>query len=154
MQGTWRGKPVEFKRVFSGHRFTDAEVTSLLAGETVSFDAVSKEGRPYTATGALGESTFKGRKIFGFQLAPRADADDMVSGTFKRKKVSFKRTFSGHRFTDEEVEALLAGKTISYEATSKAGNPYTATGALGTKTWKGRKIFGFQLDTSGWGKRK
>ena len=154
VQGTWQGKPVEFKRVFSGHRFTDKEVASLLAGETVSFDAVSKEGRPYTATGTLGESTFKGRKIFGFQLAPRADVGDMVSGTFKRKKVSFKRTFSGHRFTDEEVEALLAGKTISFEAISKAGNPYTATGALGTKTWKGRKIFGFQLDTSGWGKRK
>lgn len=74
--GTYRGKKVSFKRVWGandrweGHRFTDAEVERLLAGETIEFPAVSKKGSDYTATGSLKNYTFKGRKCFGFSLKP------------------------------------------------------------------------------------
>lgn len=67
---------MSFKRVWGandrweGHRFTDAEVERLLAGETIEFPAVSKKGNDYTATGSLKSYTFKGRKCFGFSLKP------------------------------------------------------------------------------------
>lgn len=76
VSGTYRGKKVIFKRVWGandrwdGHRFTDAEVERLLAGETIEFPAVSKKGSDYTATGSLKNYTFKGRKCFGFSLKP------------------------------------------------------------------------------------
>lgn len=76
---------------------------------------------------------------------------EMAEGVFNGRTVSFKREFSGHRFTDAEVDRLLAGEVIEFEATSKAGRPYTAKGQLGEGSYKGRKTFGFQLDTSGWG---
>ena len=76
VDATYRGKKVSFKRVWGandhweGHRFTDAELERLLAGETIEFPAVSKKGSDYTATGSLENYTFKGRKYFGFHLKP------------------------------------------------------------------------------------
>ncbi|MCZ9635390.1 DNA topoisomerase III, partial [Rhodococcus sp. BH5] len=41
-----------------------------------------------------------------------------------------KRVFCGHRFTDAEVAALVAGRTIQITATSKAGKRFTCKGRL------------------------
>lgn len=66
--------------------------------------------------------------------------------------VRFSREWSGVRFTDEQCEQLLAGKEISFPATSKAGKPYTATGKLAQQSFQaeGRTVnyIGFKLDTS------
>ncbi|MFB7918949.1 DNA topoisomerase [Streptomyces sp. NPDC056061] len=62
------------------------------------------------------------------------------------KKVTFKKTFSGHEFSDDEVEKLLAGAKISFPATSSKGNAYTATGALGVGEFKGGEFIGFRLE--------
>ena len=70
--------------------------------------------------------------------------DERFSGTFQGEEISCFREFGGHRFSDEEVDALLAGKVIAFKAHSaKTGNDYTAVGKLG-KNDKG--YWGFQMD--------
>lgn len=66
--GIWKGKQVSFNRVWGGHRFTDAEVDTLLAGGEIRFSAVSaKTGKPYTAKGKLANLTYNGTKYVGFK---------------------------------------------------------------------------------------
>ena len=55
-EGVYRpsGETVKFNREWGGHRFTDAEVQSLLAGDEIEFQATSKvSGNPYIAHGKL-----------------------------------------------------------------------------------------------------
>lgn len=62
------------------------------------------------------------------------------------KKVSFKKVWAGHEFTDDEIGRLLAGEEIAFEATSKAGKSFSAKGRLGVSEFKGRRYVGFQLE--------
>lgn len=71
---------------------------------------------------------------------------EKYSGEFQGKPVSFNREWSGHRFTDKECADLLAGKVISFEATSKAGNKYTCYGNLAEQEYNGKTFFGFKPD--------
>ncbi|MCX5103574.1 DNA topoisomerase [Streptomyces sp. NBC_00439] len=64
------------------------------------------------------------------------------------KRVAFKKTWSGHEFSDGEVARLLAGEKISFSATNREGRPYMATGALGVGVYEGRRFVGFQLEVS------
>lgn len=118
--GTWAKalggpKAVKFKKIWSGHEFSDAEIAKLLAGDTVSFQATSKAGRPYTATGKLEVGEFKNKdgktfKYVGFQL-----------------EVPDKPTkWSGRTFTPEEVKALLAGQSLEIDdfVSAKTGNKF------------------------------
>ena len=108
------GANVSFSKVWSGHEFTDAEIAKLLVGETISFQAVSaKDGTPWQVTGALGESEYKGRRIFGFQ----------------RAVASSPTRWSGHTFTPDEVSKLLAGEKVFVEGfvSAKTGNTFDTT---------------------------
>ncbi|WP_030895377.1 DNA topoisomerase [Streptomyces sp. NRRL F-5053] len=58
--------------------------------------------------------------------------------------VAFTREWGGHRFSDQEVEQLLAGETIEFSATSRAGKTYHVFGELVEGTYKGRTFVGFQ----------
>lgn len=49
---------------WDGHKWTPEEIKSLLVGETVGFEAVSRKGKKYEANGKLGQ----GQYGFGFQL--------------------------------------------------------------------------------------
>jgi DNA topoisomerase-3 len=103
-EGVWQAAPggpkkVAFKKIWSGHTFSDDEVAKLLAGETISFKARSKTGKPFTATGALGVGAFKGRKFVGFQ----------AEGLDRPTK------WSGRTFTPAEVTVLLAGQTLEID---------------------------------------
>lgn len=64
---------------------------------------------------------------------------------YVNKKVSFFASGpSHHEFTQEEIDALLAGKAIAYDAHSdKTGNDYAAKGYLGIND---RGYVGFILD--------
>jgi DNA topoisomerase-3 len=78
-------------------------------------------------------------------------AVERAAGTWQQapggpKEVQFKKTWSGHTFTEYEIEQLLAGETISFSAKSRAGRAFTAHGKLGLGTYKGKKFVGFQLD--------
>lgn len=72
---------------------------------------------------------------------------EKASGMWKGKPVKFNREWGGHRFTDDEVDDLLAGKEISFTAVStKTGKPYTAKGKLANQTYKGVSYVGFKAD--------
>ena len=76
---------------------------------------------------------------------------ERVEGIWNGKEVRFNREWSKHRFTDEEVQKLLAGESISFQAKSKAGNPYMAYGYLAEQSFvnsDGEEIdyVGFKLD--------
>lgn len=144
------------KRVFCGHRFTDAEVAALLAGQIIEITAISpKSGKPFTCKGTLEAAvTEKGHPFVGFkpQFEERPPRTDLVSGVWKGKKVEFKGRgwganahWTGKDFTEQELAKLLAGETIEFEATSKDGKKYTAKGALAVSTHNGYKNFGFTL---------
>lgn len=160
--GTWAvtGHDVSFSRTWGGHTFSDEEVTALLAGETITFDATAKDGRSFVVTGALGEGVYNDRTYIGFQKQSMRMRDDQgniipekerATGVWATtgNQVSFTRTWSGHRFTDEEVASLLAGDVIELHATSKNGRPFDAYGKLGYGTFEGKKFFGFQMDGMG-----
>ena len=152
-EGTWNGKNVKFKRTWSGHRFTDEEVADLLAGNEITLlNLVSaKSGAKFGAKGKLEIQDFKGRKFVGFKASEMLSADgkaiesgDYAEGTWRRKKVKFKRTWGGHRFTDEEVADLLAGKEIDVLGLkSKTGKTYGVRGKLAIQNYQGRKFVGF-----------
>lgn len=140
------GTEVKFNRVWSGHRFTDDEVSKLLNGEEIAFTVTYSSGQTGNVSGKLAEQTYKGNKYWGFAKADAPLGDDRVEGYFKpkKKKIRFKREWGGHKFTDDEVAKLLNGDTISFEAVSKnTGNTYTATGKLQEQKYNGNKFWGF-----------
>lgn len=147
------------KRVFGGHRFTDEEVTKLLAGEIIEITATSeKSGVAYTCKGKLEPGVLeKGGKKYPYvsfkpQFEERPPRTDLVTGVWKGKKVQFKgrgwgsnEHWAGKDFTEAELVKLLAGESIEFDATSKGGKAYRAKGALAESTHQGRKTFGFTL---------
>ncbi|GAP05129.1 putative DNA topoisomerase [Fructobacillus tropaeoli] len=68
VSGEWQGEEVSFNASFSGHRFTAEEVAQLLAGEVISFQAINKKGKAYTAKGQLAKKRYKGKNFVGFDL--------------------------------------------------------------------------------------
>lgn len=137
---TPENKEIRFKKIWAGHIFSNEEIVSLLNGDTISFEL--NDG---AITGSLKEQVYNGNKFWGFTKNETKDPNK-VYGVYKKKNISFKREWSGHTFTDSEVEALLAGKEISFEAISKAGKPYTAKGKLKQQTYNGNKYWGFSLN--------
>lgn len=111
-EGTWNGKPVKPKRIWSGHRFTDEECAKLLAGEEITITATSaKTGREFTCKGHLEEDTYKGKKYVGFKNTGFVDDGKGPSGGFAKKTEP--DGWCQHTFTDKEKKDLMAGKTVS-----------------------------------------
>lgn len=64
---------------------------------------------------------------------------------FGGKDISFKRVWSGYRFTDDDCKALENGEEISFTATSaKTGKDFDITGKLEQQTYNGKKYVGFK----------
>lgn len=156
--GSFNGENITFSRAWSGHRFSDEEVQKLLAGEEISFNAKGKDGNIYKVSGFLAKQKVKGKDktYYGFKLdrdklkrdrekAREADPN-RATGMFKGKKINFKRVWGGHRFSDDEVQKLLAGEKINFQAKSKRGTEYTATGTLAKQKFKGKAFYGFKKD--------
>lgn len=141
--GTWQGKTVSFAKEWSGHPFTDAEIADLLAGKVIEIEAISKAGKPYKVHGALAEGSFKGHTFVGFK--PDFNYVDK-NDPYLFKGQSWKHEFSGHTFTSDELDKLVAGEVIEIKATSKAGKQYTVSGQLEEVEWKGKKSVRFVPD--------
>lgn len=74
---------------------------------------------------------------------------EYFEGTWQKTgaHVRFNRTWSGHRFTDQECMDLLAGKDIEITATSKrTGDDFTVIGSFGEYEFEGCKCIGFIPD--------
>ena len=72
---------------------------------------------------------------------PKSKDQTVVDG----KTVSFNQTWGGHKFTEQELADLKAGKSITFSYKTKKGNR-DITGKLGWGEYKGRKFYGFQPD--------
>ena len=72
---------------------------------------------------------------------------EKYTGEFNGQTVSFNREWSGHKFTDAECEALLAGSEIIIEAVSKkTGNKFSVCGKLDQGMYNGKSFYAFQPD--------
>lgn len=84
--------------------------------------------------------------------AGMTDRSGYAEGEWNGEHVHFKRTWSGHEFTDKEVEDLLAGKDIVFKAhSSRTGHDFTAAGHLEHQTFTAQdgrevKYVGFKVD--------
>ena len=60
-------------------------------------------------------------------------------------EVSFNKEWGGHKFTDEECEALLRGEEICItDCVSKKGNTYGCYGKLERQEYNGHQFWGFK----------
>lgn len=145
--GMYDGEEVHFKRVWGNHIFTTNEIQTLLAGGSVSFDTAKGNVK-----GILAKQKYKGKSFWGFKPEIDIDPDNYVTGKFREKIIKFKRVWGGHRFTDEEVAALLAGKVISFRNINDFQVEYTAHGKLAKQSFKNSegktiKYYGFKFLT-------
>lgn len=141
------GKTVSFKKSWGNYTFSDEEIEKLQNGEEIEFVTTNKYGKTVTVHGKLAEQEYKGKTFWGFK--GEVLSDDKVSGIInfgkhKGEKVSFKREWSGHVFTENELDRLFDGCTIEITATSKKGNQFTVSGELAEQTYKGHKFWGFK----------
>lgn len=87
----------------------------------------------------------KMRQALGVTMQSGGSDAERFTGTWKGQEVSPKREWSGHRFTDQECEDLLAGKEITIEAVSaKTGRTFKCKGKLSNQTYNGKKFVGFE----------
>ncbi len=78
-------------------------------------------------------------------MAENMEQAERFEGTWEGEEVSPKRTWSGHRFTDDEIEKLLAGEEITIEAVSaRTGKGFKCKGKLSRQTYNGREFVGFE----------
>lgn len=119
VKGTWNGEEVSFKREYCGHRFTDAEVAKLLAGEEIEiFDCVSsKTGKTFGCKGALAHQEYNGHAYVGFK-----------SNGFVNKP-GVPDSWAGHTFTQDEKNMLESGSKVKIDGlvSKKTGKTYSAT---------------------------
>lgn len=147
------GKEVEFKKEFSGTSFTPEQIEALKNGEEIEIQFTNKAGKEVKARGKLEAQTYKKRKFYGFKPeqyfnldgTPIVDDTEYATGVWNGKNVKFKRVFSQHRFSDEEVERLLNGEEIECEFISKKGKPFKAKGRLQDQVFLGHFFFGFKI---------
>lgn len=151
--GIWNGKEISFTREWGGHRFTDDECEELLEGNEIKIeDLVNASGVTYGVIGKLSEQSFKGHKFVGFERTSfisdgkdHGSSADKYQGTWKNKKVSFKREYCGYKFSDAECEALCDGKEIEILGlvSKSTGKTYGVTGKLAKLNYNGHDYIGF-----------
>lgn len=99
----------------------------------------------------MGRNALSMRKELG--LSEQRQQKEKFQGVWAKtgEQVSFNRETRGHRFTDAECVALLAGETISIVAKKNDGSgTYDCHGALANLEYNGHKYVGF--DMLGFGK--
>lgn len=128
------GERIQFNIDWSGHRFTDKEIESLLNGEDIRIDAISnKSKKAFTVDGKLGESEYKGKKFWGFQPEfKNADDYDITTAPFPKE-------WSGYKFKQTDEVKLRLGEEISITAISKAKKPFDVDVTFGISEYNGNK---------------
>lgn len=147
VSGTWQGKVVKIKGSYMDHTFTRDELNRLFNDETIEIEVHNKQGAASKIEGKLEDQIFEkdGKKyqFVGFK-GQFPQKEGYRTAIWRGKEVKFKTSFSDHRFTEDEITQLLAGKEIEVEFTSASGRKMTVKGKFGTHTYKGYKVFGFK----------
>lgn len=145
--GTFNGEEIKFKRKFMGYEFSDAECNSLLNGAELTFTGISKDGKEQELKGKLAKQKTSSGAVFYGVKAEFPLREGYIKGVFKGKDATIKGSWSDHVFTEDEVNRLFAGETITITYTSKKdGKPAQASGKLEYQTYQGRKFLGFKAD--------
>lgn len=72
---------------------------------------------------------------------------EKYEGEFNGKDVHFNRSWGGHRFSDEECEALCNGDEIEFDFTSaKTHKKFHVVGTLQHDEYNGHGYYGFKPD--------
>lgn len=103
----------------------------------ISFDAVSKGKRNYTAVGSLEEGVYNDKRFIGFKLD--FDKKDPTGSAVPK-------VLAGHTFTADERKRLEAGEKVFIDGmTSRKGKPFASTLYVGVKDGETREslIFDF-----------
>lgn len=69
---------------------------------------------------------------------------EKAAGVWNGEEIKFNRVWGGHRFTDEEVEALLNGQTIQINGLQGSDGSYGVTGHLAHQEYNGHPYVGFE----------
>ncbi len=140
-EGVWNGTEVQINTTWGKHTFTPQELEDLFAGKRITFDY---NGKP--VSGQLAEQKYKGRKFIGFQADEPEKKEGYIYGKFGKEEIHFKGTWSGHTFTETEIQSLLAGETITIQAKKKNGQDWEVSGKLAKQRFKGVYFYGFKPD--------
>ena len=138
VSGTFNGEEVSFKKKWGEHTFTDSEIIRLLNGETIAF--MTSKG---SVKGSLQKQKYKKHVFWGFM--PDKNEDDYAYGVRDGKEIRFRKVWGAHTFTPEEIEKLVNGETITFEAYGKKGM-FEATGSLKKRYFQGKTYWGFVAD--------
>lgn len=137
VDGVWNGRQISFKKSYGDYQFNTVEVQKLLDGETISIE--TSKG---TLTGKLEDQEYNGNPFVGFKPHfPKREG--YIYGEFQGKEISFRDNFMQHKYTQEEIDTLLAGKKIAFKGVTKQGKERMVGGGLGKKTYKGRTFIDF-----------
>lgn len=139
----FNGQEITINRVWGGHRFTDPELKKLASGDSIHIKAKKTSGEEFECTGDIQKQEYNGYTFWGFKSLP-PKRKEKATGTFEGREISFTRVWGGHRFTDEEVQKLLANEEISFSKTSQRGTEYTVKGKLMEQEYEGKTFFGFK----------
>lgn len=87
-----------------------------------------------------------GSEVLDQYKRPTGAPKEKYNGTWKGKKVSFTREWSGHRFTDDECEALCRDEEIEIAdcVSAKTGKTFGVKGKLEKQTFNGHSYVGFK----------
>lgn len=126
-KGTWNGQEVNFKREWSGHKFTDDECKKLCNGEEIEIEATSaKNGKTFKCKGVLAEQEFKGKKYIGFKSNGFIN-DAPTSNPVEKTSSGIPKEWCKHKFTDDELSILETGLTVSCDDfVSSKGKTFSA----------------------------
>lgn len=67
VQGTFKGKQIQFKGEYMKHKFEPQEVEELLAGHEITFTGTTKKGTEREVKGKLEQQSYQGHKFYGFK---------------------------------------------------------------------------------------
>lgn len=145
--GVWSGREVSFRRVYSGHEFSDVECEKLCAGETLVFlDLKKKDGNGTYAAGLYLREYDAGGKISvrvecNFDIVRKNNTADYYTGVWRGREVTFGRKLAGYVFSDAECEKMCACEPLTIDSfvSSKTGNAFSAGVILADEEYKGRK---------------
>ncbi len=140
VKGTWIASPKITKRLFEMmDQVGRFEMTMPKLLDSVT--QVVVHDMPIMVANAEQLETLLGQP----KIKPKRPVSEKTTGQFKGEEITFAKEWSGHVFTDEELTKLLNGAEISFEAKSKRGKLYTATGTMAKQSYKGRTFYGFKL---------
>lgn len=140
VQGTWRGAPVKFNKVYCEHEFTEEEIAKLLNDDVIKFDCVV-QGTNARVEGKLENLEYKGIAYVGFK--GNIVRDDQVQGVWRGNNVKFKKVYCEHTFTEDEIARLLNDEVIEFECVVQGKNAHVK-GKLENLEYNGVKYVGLK----------